>query len=74
MPGETFVQWKGHFQITLQRQKFSDTIPKEKAAIAEHVEVGGRSELFDLVSVDCNLRQKVTTEVGTDIDKALNVT
>ncbi|XP_005075519.2 protein GRINL1A [Mesocricetus auratus] len=53
-------------------KKISDTIAKLKAAIAEREEVRGRSELFHPVSVDCKLRQKATTRVDTDKDKAQN--
>ncbi|CAH6874899.1 Polr2m [Phodopus roborovskii] len=52
-------------------KKISDTVAKLKAAIAER-EVKGISELFDPVSVDCKLRQKTTTRVDIDIDKAQN--
>lgn len=53
-------------------KKISDTVAKLKAAIAEREEVRGRSELFHPVSVDCKLRQKATTRVDIDIDKAQN--
>ncbi|KAL1782135.1 GRINL1A [Sigmodon hispidus] len=53
-------------------KKISDTVAKLKAAIAEREEVRGRSGLFHPVSVDCKLRQKATTSVDTDIDKAKN--
>ncbi|XP_028721439.1 protein GRINL1A [Peromyscus leucopus] len=54
-------------------KKISDTVAKLKAAIAEREEeVRRRRELFDPVSVDCKLRQKATTRVDTDIDKAQN--
>lgn len=53
-------------------KKISDTIAKLKAAISEREEFRGRSELFHPVSVDCKLRQKATTRVDTDVDKAQN--
>ncbi|XP_032755087.1 DNA-directed RNA polymerase II subunit GRINL1A-like isoform X1 [Rattus rattus] len=53
-------------------KKISDAIAKLKAAISEREEVRGRSELLHLVSVDCKLRQKATTRVDTNIDKAQN--
>lgn len=53
-------------------KKISDTVAKLKAAISEREEVRGRSELFHPVSVDCKLRQKATTRVDIDIDKAQN--
>ncbi|XP_063134517.1 DNA-directed RNA polymerase II subunit GRINL1A-like [Rattus norvegicus] len=50
----------------------SDTTAKLKAAISESEEVRGRTELLHPVSDDCKLRNKATTRVDTDRDKAQN--
>lgn len=53
-------------------EKIPDTNANLKAAMADHGEVGGRSELFDPVCVDWKLRQRAATRADTDVDKAQN--
>ncbi|XP_077604106.1 protein GRINL1A [Crocuta crocuta] len=53
-------------------KKILDSVAKLKAAIAEHEEVRGRTELFHPVSLDCKLRQRAIAVVDVDTDKAQN--
>ncbi|XP_037689787.1 protein GRINL1A isoform X1 [Choloepus didactylus] len=53
-------------------KKILDCLAKLKAAIAEHEEFRGKSELFHPVRLDCKLRQKVIAGVDVDTDNAQN--
>ncbi|XP_063134805.1 DNA-directed RNA polymerase II subunit GRINL1A-like [Rattus norvegicus] len=59
-------------KLPYKGKKISDTTAKLRAAISESEEVRRRTELLHPVSVDCKLRNKATTRVDTDIDKAQN--
>ncbi|XP_005393903.1 PREDICTED: protein GRINL1A [Chinchilla lanigera] len=53
-------------------KKILDTVAKLKAAIADREEDRGKSELFNPVNLDFELRQKAIARVDADVDKTQN--